>query len=243
MANEQIGAALARCAVHELTTSEVIWRLTGPDDRAFDIGANVGYFTSLLSVRASSVRAFEPHPMLRQALARNVGRWTRANASIDPHAVSDREGAGRLTVPPSFLFTQGTATLLDTAEPLAGFDVDLTTLDAIVDGPVGLAKIDVEGHEPAVLAGGERVLSDGLIRDIVFEEHDVHHSATIAYLRDHGYTVFGLAERFLGVELVDPLSPRAVPRWDAPNFLATLAPERATRRMAPRGWRSLRARG
>jgi FkbM family methyltransferase len=239
--SEQIGAGLARAGVHELAITETLWRLAEPGDAALDIGANIGYFTALLGHRCARVRAFEPHPVLRDALEVNVDSWPH-EVTVDPRAVSDHPGAANLSIPPAFGFTEGVATLEASPDALESYAIETTTLDDVVDAPIGIAKIDVEGHEPAVIAGGEHTLTSGLIRDIVFEEHDASNSVVFERLAGYGYTIFGMAEAFRGVELVPPLSPRALPRWEAPNYLATLQPERALRLMSARGWRSLRAR-
>ena len=254
--DEDMGSGLARSGVHELATTEVIWRLVDRQDETLDIGANVGYFTSLLAARSAHVQAFEPHPELRSVLERNVARWLTHNVTVDACAVSDHRGVARLTVPSSYASNNGTATLEDSSCPgsdhdaqredgigvVTDFEVDRVPLDDVIGDPIGLVKVDVEGHELAVLRGAERALTDRLIRDIVFEDHHIIDSGALIALRDSGYKIFGLAKGLRGVELVDPSSPRAVPRWEAPNYLATLDPHRAQRLMAPRGWRCL-ARG
>jgi FkbM family methyltransferase len=237
----QLGTGLARAGVHELPSTETLWRLTGPDDLTLDIGANAGYFTSLLSVRARAVTAFEPHPGMCEALRENVARWSHQNVSVDPRALSDHSGQALLSVPQWFSFNHGTATLGETEDPLATFEVELATLDELLTEPVGVAKMDVEFHELEVLHGAERVLSSHVIRDLVFEDTDAANSPVFECLRDHGYEIFGLAQALLGVSLVDPLSPRAIPQWDAPNYLATAGPERAHALMRRPGWHSLRS--
>src|SRR5690349_2167069 len=66
--DQVLGGALRRSAVYELVVSETAWRLCDPADAAIDAGANVGYYTGLLAVRAASVDAIEPHPDLRAML-------------------------------------------------------------------------------------------------------------------------------------------------------------------------------
>src|SRR4051794_28737595 len=56
--SEMLGACIARAGVYELVVTEAIWRLATSDDLACDVGANVGYFTSLLAHRCSEVVAF-----------------------------------------------------------------------------------------------------------------------------------------------------------------------------------------
>ena len=241
-ANEAIGSVLTRTGVHELATTEVIWRLAESTDLTLDVGANIGYFTSLLACRAGAVRAFEPHPDIGATLERNAATWGHENVTVDRRAVSHHKGTAHLAVPGAFLTNRGTSTLLQTPHEIAGFEIETVTLDSLVDEPVGVAKLDVEGYEPEVLAGAANVLSAGMIRDIVLEAHDGADGRAANQLRKYGYTLFGIAEVFWGAELVNPHSSRAIPRWDAPNYLATLEPERAASKMARRGWQSLRGR-
>jgi hypothetical protein len=44
-----IEKALLTCGVHELAVSEVLWRMADPGEACCDIGANIGYMTSLLA--------------------------------------------------------------------------------------------------------------------------------------------------------------------------------------------------
>src|SRR5882724_1375106 len=62
--HESIGKSLLTHGVYDLAVSETIWRLTEPGDSCLDVGANIGYMTSLLAVRAAEsgkVFSFEPH--------------------------------------------------------------------------------------------------------------------------------------------------------------------------------------
>lgn len=220
---EQIGSSIARTGVFELAVSEVIARLLDPADLAVDAGANVGYMTSLMVSKASKVLAFEPHPHVYARLARNVTRWP---GDIEAHqlALSDRAGRATLTTGAGFTKNMGTARLGEGP----GYDVRTERLDSFAT-EIGLLKVDVEGHELAVLRGCNL---DG-IRDVVFEETGSIPSPVTDLLAQSGFEVFALRQRFRGVELVAP--GEALPMWDAPTFLATRAPGRAKQRVGL-GW-------
>src|SRR4051812_45060416 len=47
--DEAIGASIARTGVFELHVSETIWRLLDRGELAVDVGANIGYMTSLMA--------------------------------------------------------------------------------------------------------------------------------------------------------------------------------------------------
>lgn len=57
-AKDTVGRALAAQGVYDVVTTEVLWRLTEDAATAFDVGANIGYFTSLLARRVGLRVAF-----------------------------------------------------------------------------------------------------------------------------------------------------------------------------------------
>lgn len=241
-----LGMGIARRGVHELAVTEVVWRLADREDAALDVGANIGYFTLLLAARCRDVRAFEPHPALRRALADNVEMLGPAaqKVTIVDRAVSDRTGTAMLSIPAEFSRNPTGASLVASEDAVAVEEVRTVRLDDVLGSSrVGVMKLDVEGHEAAALAGASRALAAGLIRDIVFEEHRSLPTAASEILAGNAYTIFGLRERLTRVELVEPSAAGARPRWDAPAYLATRDPDRAAHRLRRRGWHSLLPRG
>lgn len=216
--------------VHELAVSETIWRLSEPDDLAVDVGANIGYFTGLLARRAGEVIALEPNPLLWPIISGNVEGWD-GTIRLAPWAASDSTGHAQLHLPADYEQNNGIATL-EACEGVS-HDVETTRLEDVIAGRrVGLLKIDVEGHELAVLEGTPL----HLIRDIVFEEHRPLPSPVSEKLERAGFEIRGIEETFLGPDLVK----RAPRGWDAPTYLATRQMERAERLIGRRGWRCLR---
>ncbi len=132
---------------------------------AIDVGANTGFYT-LLAASASSanrVLAFEPVPSILDILHRNV----QANGLGDRVrlircAISDRNGHADLHLPSDEhgLIETSASLSTDFKDAHAGrLDVLLRTVDrvmfrpSLVTQPVRLIKIDVEGHDAAVIAG------------------------------------------------------------------------------------------
>lgn len=234
-----IGSGIARTSSYELPVSEAMWRIAAQARLAVDVGANVGYFTALLSARARNVIAFEPHPAIAERLAANVQLMTRGNVVIQRCAVSDTTATAQLGIPAVFAANQGTAGIGVAAEK--SVVVNTVRLDDIIGGQtVDVMKVDVEGHELAALAGAEVALSEGRIRNIFFEDHHRLPTSVSELLAARGYKIFGLAERFRGVALTSP--DGLPPRWHAPTYLATWEPARALRLIRPDGWNSLRPR-
>ncbi len=132
---------------------ELLPILCGTDKVTVDIGANFGMYTARLSALSRRCIAFEPIPAFARMLRRGFGNRVEVHAC----ALSDAKGTARLRVPD--LFT-GYATI-DPANRLATraqdvideVEVETGLLDQFELADVGFIKIDVEGHEEAVLRG------------------------------------------------------------------------------------------
>lgn len=253
---EVIGRAIWTTGVYDLAVTETLWRLIDRDETVVDAGANIGYMTSLMARRAGPrgmVLAFEPHPDVFRDLEENAGRWRESDGleqiRLVRAALGRQSGPATLNEGPDFLSNRGTARLAvpenEAVSPRVGrrFDVDVVTLDEAVAGTrPAVLKIDVEGHEVAVLEGAARLLESGTIRDIIFEDHDTVTCPTGAHLGRYGYSVFRLAKGFIGPVLSSSSSILGARDFAAPSFLATRDPVRALSRLRPKGWRSLSPR-
>jgi FkbM family methyltransferase len=248
---EQTGLGIARRGVFDLSVSETLFRLTDPGDLALDIGANIGHMTSLLAARvgpSGRVIAFEPHPDIAEQLRDNVRRWESAPGcgpiDIREVALSASGGVATLLMKQEWEWNQGSASLEREPgydEELAGRSVPTARLDEVLRGEraIGVAKVDVEGHEHAVLEGAEELLRAQRIRDIVFEDFDDPPTRVARLLEAHGYTVFSLDHRLLGPVLRSGGERAARDSGDDPSYLATIDPARATGRLSRKGWAAL----
>ena len=243
------GSCIRRLGIHDLETNEVIWRLLDPGECAVDIGANIGHMTNPMAVKVGSrgkVLAAEPHPGLFQELEYNANTWRRIKnvGSITTRrvALSNSNGKAQLTVPPGFGKNRGISFLVadgpSSIEGALSYEVAVTTLDTWLgaDGAIGLLKIDVEGHEVQVLEGAAGLMSQGRIRDIVFEEHNPLPTPVTKLLEANGYSVFHLDGGLFGPILAPIGAPYTRKIKDAPNYLATRDPQRAVARIAKKGW-------
>ena len=249
---ETIGHAIVTTGLYDLPVSETLWRLTDPAGCAVDAGANVGHMTSILALQTGvggQVWSFEPHPEIFEELCVNVKSWTAASGQGKIHleqlALSDHSGTGWLTTAAHFAQNRGTATLAasDTGrgDNSRKIPVPLRTLDEVLgeNQNVGMLKIDVEGHELAVLQGARRLLETGRIRDLVFEDHASFPTPTTTFLSARGYSIFRIEKQFSGPLLAPPERISTTPSWAPPSYLATSNPDRARERMRPRGWQCL----
>ena len=201
------------------------------------------------------VLAFEPHPHVFKRLLANLERWDddARTGAVEPRcaALGAHAGSAMLrTYNDTFVSNEGSAALLTVdcargATDVTLHEVEVVRLDDAVsdDESVGVLKIDVEGGELGVLEGARRVLGDGRVRDIIFEEHRGYPAPTTKLLESLGYTVLRPECRLLG-PWVSAASVPPSGRWrgDVSFVLATRAPERAVQRLAARGWSALRPR-
>ncbi len=239
---EDIGAALWYLGVYDLPVTEVLWRLIEPGATVCDLGANIGYMSSLMAARAGSsgeVVAFEAHPGVFQHLQGNLARFDRA-ARVTPvqKAVSDRTGRLTLVVPEDFAGNQGRAFLGDGA----GLPVEAVTLDDFFAGrpAPSLFKVDVEGAEAQAFRGGMRTLASPTCRHVVFEEHAAWPAPAAQVLMDLGFECLAIGRTFVGPTLDAPDNPVNVPSWLPTNYLATKDASVARDLCTRAGWHSLR---
>ncbi len=135
----------------------------GPGDLVFDVGAHAGNRTRALAALGCRVVALEPQPDFTGLLRLLFGRHPRV--SVVEAAVGDRVGVATLSISDRTPTMTTLATAWRTArerDPVFNgvrwnrdIAVEVVTLDALIArfGPPAFVKIDVEGAEPAVLAG------------------------------------------------------------------------------------------
>lgn len=244
---EVIERSLWIVGIYDLSLSEALWRAIAPGEIVLDIGANIGYMTSLIAAKvglSGKVIAFEPNPEVYQELQYHIHTWRQqhnwSHIELSSLALSNQAGVGILNIP---LQNRGEAALVDSAESVADhslrtYPVTLTTLDQFWqnrDEMISVLKIDVEGHELAVFQGAKKLLNQGQIRDIFFEDHAYYPSPATDFLEDQGYTIFRLWKGFWR-PLLRPATYNAVHRWEPPNYVATRDPKRLLKQFKPWGW-------
>ena len=136
---------------------------------ALDIGANRGLYTFRLAAQCRKVIAFEP----QAALARRLRAMGRSNVEVREVALSDREAEKRLYVPENNGELLDGLASLTKREGAAEFAVTTTTLDSLRLRDVSFVKIDVEGHEWEVIAGGRNTIREN--RPLMLVEIEQRH--------------------------------------------------------------------
>jgi FkbM family methyltransferase len=127
---------------------------------AIDVGANDGSYVHFMRRHARRVIAFEPMPHLAAELRRKFS----GNVVVRELALSDTIGSAQLHMPVvDGVVVTGCSTI--SAQASATYpghrtiDVPMERLDGVYSGDVGFIKIDVEGHEQAVLDGAIETVS------------------------------------------------------------------------------------
>lgn len=245
--SDVVGMGLAHQGLSDIVTTEVLWRLTSPGDRTIDVGANIGYFTSLLAIRVGGqgqVFSWEPHPETFQLLQSNVESWQEEGCctpiTLYQAALSNRDGMGILS---NFVGQEAnTSYSFLTSEPKAAqLSVKIARLGHFLDSsePIQLMKVDAQWHEAQVFEGAGEHLRSGKIRDIVFEEESQFPARSHEILLSAGYKIFWFQERLFGPKVIPPTQSCNKRDYDiAPSYLATLDPDRAMRLLSGSGWHS-----
>lgn len=179
-----------RLGRYEQANVETLRSLVRPGDCVWDIGANIGQMTYVLSKLvgpAGHVLAVEPGPRNADTLRRTC----RKRCAIIEAAVSDRTGYAHFSGD-----GRSDASIRDDGALL----VRTVTLDELAGrhGTPGLVKMDIEGHEHPAFRGAARLLADA--RPILVVEF-------------HGQ---GLPDRDIDTETRDLVASYGY-RWERPH--------------------------
>ncbi|MEH2411346.1 FkbM family methyltransferase [Nostoc sp.] len=260
--DDTIGRAIYMTGVYDLIVTEMLWRLIEQGEIAIDVGANIGYMTSIMAAKVTQtgkVYCYEPHPEIYQELLENITSWQESMGwhNIIPReiAISDKSGSNVLTIPDGFDKNRGLSkietnnnvlTINESSLIQKSYLVSVSTLDKILDlnqsFQIGVLKIDIEGHEFEALNGAKQMISQQKIRDIIFEEHNSNPSLVTNFLQKYGYTIFKAVGGFWGPIICSPESQITGRDWEPPCYLATINPARVVQRTKAWGWHSLHNR-
>lgn len=169
-------------------------QMCGEGSVVADVGANSGAHAVRLAKRVGltgRLLAFEPQPVLFQALCGTMALNSQLNADCRLCALGAGDGTVRI---PSFDYRQPGnfgAVSPDAWEGGSGTAVPLHRLDGIFDGDrLDLLKIDVEGAELQVLMGGFHTIQR--FRPVIYLENDRRENspALIGWLREAGYRMW-----------------------------------------------------
>jgi len=139
---------------------KLLKKLCDPKSISIDVGAHSGIYTYFLRRYSKHCLAFEPVPLLHVFLKSAF----KSGVSVSNSVLSDKKENVSLRVPSiKGVLNYGLATIeSDNAlfnSPVEQINVQAHRLDDLeIKETVGLIKVDVEGHELAVLLGGGKLL-------------------------------------------------------------------------------------
>jgi len=187
----------------------LVGQFIDPSRAALDIGVHLGMYTRHFARFTASVIGFEANPDSASFASQSL----RGIATIHWVALSSQNGLDNLRIPVDG--ANGGEAALGTLSPvnqLGGrryWEVQVPTkrLDDYELPPVGFIKVDVEGHEEAVLNGGENLLMRD--RPICMIELEERHNANVIgrvtqhFLNWNYRVVFYNGSRFSDVQEFD----------------------------------------
>lgn len=176
-------------------------------DTFFDIGANAGFFSLVAAKvvgKTGRVVAFEPVPVSAMVVREQFEINNLAQCTCVESAVGGSVGERVIVIPQGedMKASLPKASLKEVdgevhgEKPEGSFLVEVTTLDSFVESEgvaPNLVKIDVEGGEAEVLAGGSGLINSGKAPRIIVETHG---QETVNFieknLRSAGYRFFDM---------------------------------------------------
>jgi FkbM family methyltransferase len=166
------------------------------DGVVVDVGANLGFTTLVFAKHVGPggrIFAFEPSSLTYPKLVAVVAKNGLSNVECLNLGCGTAKSTETLLVPA----TSGNATIrrsgIEQHEPCREVRIEIDTLDNVVLPQVAkldLIKIDTEGFEDQVLAGGEQLVSRH--RPVIYielsQEYGASSARAISWLRERGYT-------------------------------------------------------
>jgi FkbM family methyltransferase len=224
---ESMNQSMFLYGLFEIAETRLIQSLLRPGMTFVDIGANIGYYTTIAARivgQAGRVYSFEPYEPIRAHLETNIRLNRFENVVVRAEAVTNHAGEVSL-YPSDWELNQGISTIVPGKAGGKARAVPAIRLDDFADGlgkpRIDVIKMDIEGAEPLAIAGASRTLaaSDGPV--VIFEAAELE--AVAGPLRAHGYHIrrlhYTLRE---GLELRDPTVPfdDLFASYEAPNYVA-----------------------
>jgi len=210
-------------------------RLLQPGQKVIDIGANYGVYTLPMALKVGAsghVWSFEPASGTAQFLARGIAANAFAHVTLEQKAVSSTAGTAQL----AFHTQAELRSIIRGAATAGGAEqVPVVTLDDCMDRfrwqDIELIKIDAEGEEANIIAGGRRFFTT-LTPLVQYElkSADAPNLDLVRHFAAIGYDSYRLVP---GLNLLIPFDGKSAPDSYLLNLFCCKA-DRASR-LAARG--------
>jgi len=191
-------------SVWEPESTSVIRNLVKPGNVVLDIGANIGYYTVIMSKivgETGKVLSFEPTKHFFDVLQHTVEINKLKNVALYDFGLSDKNVVSEISI------GEHSATIhwlkdspRNGGTPLSVEQISLKRLDDVINSlnidKIDFIKIDVDGHEPAFLEGALETLKK--YKPTILMEIDHQHYRKAGYvawdfynkLREKGYHIY-----------------------------------------------------
>ena len=155
--------SLFQTGTYEKGTLYFITTYLNRGDCFVDVGANIGLmsiFASQCVGNPGKILAFEAHPETNQLLQENIALNHVKNIENFNFALGNE--AGKATIYDNWNVNRGGSSLVIHSENSTGFEVDVKTLDEVIqnDFQPKMIKVDVEGFEFQVLKGATNTIKN-----------------------------------------------------------------------------------
>lgn len=183
-----------------------IQQIVKPGDTCVDIGANVGYYSTMLSRVVGSegkVLAVEPVKLFQDIFETNMRRFNCTNVSLLPVALGGAKGTITMGTPViDGVFRHGLTHVVEPGEDISNlhtYSVEMQTPDALFASLTRLdfMKCDVEGYEVILMPYFTNILSKFKPNIQIELGSADHRQAIIELLAPLGYKPYKLLQNQL----------------------------------------------
>lgn len=172
---------------YEKAISNVASRLINNGDTCIDVGANFGWYTTLMSRLSNNegrVHAFEPVPRTFKELETNVSLSNYGNITINQTALGDERRSITIRIPKGE--PTGHASMASKSDGQDDvFECEMLTLDEYLTersvGNVNFVKVDIEGAEMMFLIGANKLFTQA-VPPVILMEMALKQSKHFGYL-------------------------------------------------------------
>lgn len=191
--------------VFEATLTSFIGKTIRKGDICVDVGANFGWFATLMAKDAKTVIAYEPAKRIRNIMSENIALNGMSEiVDVRGVAVGREPGTAVLVIEGDPEIESALGYVSDQKNVSDGEEIDIVRLDedlASLRGQIAIIKLDAEGFETYAIEGAKALLTDPDPPIFITEAN----RGTLAragssreelcrLLKSHGYTLFGMNE-------------------------------------------------
>lgn len=202
---EALGGNIYSEYMHEISETKFLQNYCNEDWVCLDIGANIGYYSVLLSTLCPKGRviAVEPIPANAKFTQQNLDRNNITNCDVECAALSDEVGERQFNLVADSAFSgfKSTGRKTGSESILVKTLTPIMLLEKFGLKKLDLIKIDIEGAEPIVFKAFEAVFKNNRPKYILSEcntknlvTYGYQVSEFLVMMEDYGYDVFCLTE-------------------------------------------------